>query len=153
MIFDPQNSKLVCAVLPKQIYKIKFLPKNEALGISINLGTSRRLGWSKSTGNYFFVLITLYINNKKIHLTYLHFFRKSPHRTLDTALPALAKLGYDGIEIPLKAILHYGKEKFKELINQCNLKVIVMVFTSGPVAPGQYLLIYYLYNFYNLLIY
>jgi len=61
----------------------------------------------------------------------------SPHRTLETALPALAKLGYDGIEIPLKAILHYGKEKFKELINQCNLKVIVMVFTSGPVAPGM----------------
>ena len=94
------------------------------------------------------------ISNKYFHCLISFFvLPKSPHRTLETALPALAKLGYDGIEIPLKAILHYGKEKFKELINQCNLKVIVMVFTSGPVAPGQYLLIYYLYNFYNLLIY
>ena len=46
---------------------------------------------------------------------------------MDTALPALEKLGYDGIEIPLKAIFHYGKDKFKSLIKQCNLKVIVMV--------------------------
>ena len=77
------------------------------------------------------------ISNKYFHCLISFFvLPKSPHRTLETALPALAKLGYDGIEIPLKAILHYGKEKFKELINQCNLKVIVMVFTSGPVAPG-----------------
>ena len=80
---------------------------------------------------------------------------QSPHKTLDTALPELAELGYDGIEIPLKAIFQYGKDKFKSLLAQCNLKVsfkrtstttfyltgftlqvIIMVFTDGPVAPG-----------------
>ena len=79
----------------------------------------------------------------------------SPHKTLDTALPALSELGYDGIEIPLKGIFQYGKEKFKKVLKDCNLKVIVMVFTDGkylelffkrynilqiilkgPVAPG-----------------
>ena len=55
---------------------------------------------------------------------------------MDTAIPALAKLGYDGIEIPLKAIFQYGKEKFKTIMKQNGLKVIVMVFTDGPVVPG-----------------
>lgn len=48
---------------------------------------------------------------------------QSPHKTLDTALPELAELGYDGIEIPLKAIFQYGKDKFKSLLAKCNLKV------------------------------
>lgn len=61
---------------------------------------------------------------------------KSPHRILDTAVPALQKLGYDGIELPLKAILQYGKDKFKRLMKDCNMKVIVMAMTDGPVAPG-----------------
>lgn len=61
---------------------------------------------------------------------------QSPHKTLDTALPALAELGYDGIEIPLKGILQYGADKFKSLLAKCNLKVIIMVMTDGPVAPG-----------------
>jgi len=60
----------------------------------------------------------------------------SPHRSLDTAIPALADLGYDGIEIPLKGILQYGKEKFKKILAANNLKVIIMVMTDGPVAPG-----------------
>ena len=47
---------------------------------------------------------------------------QSPHKTLDTALPQLAELGYDGIEIPLKAIFQYGKERFKSLLAKCNLK-------------------------------
>ena len=63
-------------------------------------------------------------------------FLKSPHRSLDTAIPALADLGYDGIEIPLKGILQYGKEKFKKILAANNLKVIIMVMTDGPVAPG-----------------
>ena len=67
---------------------------------------------------------------------YLFVFLKSPHRSLDTAIPALADLGYDGIEIPLKGILQYGKEKFKKMLAANNLKVIIMVMTDGPVAPG-----------------
>ena len=61
---------------------------------------------------------------------------QSPHKSLDTAIPALAELGYDGIEIPLKGILQYGPDKFKDLLAKCGLKVIIMVMTDGPVAPG-----------------
>ena len=86
---------------------------------------------------------------------------QSPHKTYDTLLPALADLGYDGVELPLKAILFYGKDKFKKLLKATGLKVrsafmlkkininalhkrseiailqvIVMAMTDGPVAPG-----------------
>ena len=69
-------------------------------------------------------------------MIFLLFVFKSPHRSLDTAIPALAELGYDGIEIPLKGILQHGKEKFKKMLAANNLKVIIMVMTDGPVAPG-----------------
>ena len=62
---------------------------------------------------------------------------QSPHKTYETALPALADLGYYGVEIPLKAILFYGKDKFKKLLEETGLKVIVMAMTDGPVAPGM----------------
>ena len=62
---------------------------------------------------------------------------KVPHHTYDTLLPALAELGYDGVEIPLKAILFYGKDKFKKLLADTGLKVIVMAMTDGPVCPGM----------------
>ena len=62
------------------------------------------------------------INLSKIRMTSsILLDLQSPHRTLDTALPDLKSLGYDGIEIPLKSILHFGSEKFKALI-----KVTVM---------------------------
>eukprot|EP00095_Tigriopus_kingsejongensis_P002048 maker-scaffold556_size137522-snap-gene-0.36 protein:Tk02048 transcript:maker-scaffold556_size137522-snap-gene-0.36-mRNA-1 annotation:"GJ11820" len=61
----------------------------------------------------------------------------SPHKTLETALPALRDLGYDGVEVPLKVILYYGKEGFMELLKEHELQVIVMVFTDGLVAPGE----------------
>ena len=48
----------------------------------------------------------------------------------------MAALGYDGIEIPLKGILQYGKDKFKDILKKTDLKVIIMVMTDGPVAPG-----------------
>jgi sugar phosphate isomerase/epimerase len=54
-------------------------------------------------------------------------YLKSPHRTLDTAVPDLKSLGYDGIEIPLKSILHFGKDKFKTLMADNNMEVVVMV--------------------------
>ena len=61
---------------------------------------------------------------------------QSPHKTYDTLLPALAELGYDGVELPLKAILFHGKDKFKKLLSATGLRVIVMAMTDGPVAPG-----------------
>ena len=78
----------------------------------------------------------LLIKYLKYHDSPLNTFLKSPHSTLDTAIPALAELGYDGIEIPLKAVLQYGKDKFKAMTSQYNMKVIIMVMTDGPVAPG-----------------
>ena len=47
------------------------------------------------------------------------------------------RLGYDGVEVPFKFTLLCGKEKFKELLAKNNLKVILMVFTEGAVAPGE----------------
>jgi sugar phosphate isomerase/epimerase len=61
---------------------------------------------------------------------------RSPYRDLENALPAIKKLGYDGVEVPLKLALYFGKERFKSMLEQNNLKAIMMVFTDGPVAPG-----------------
>ena len=55
----------------------------------------------------------------------------------DAAFGEIARLGYDGIEIPLKMILHIGKENFKNLLKKYNLRVIIMIFTDGPVVPGS----------------
>ena len=80
----------------------------------------------------------------------------SPVLGLEQAMAEIARLGYDGVELPLKCILHLGKDRsgpelefqckqslslhpvrFKSLLSQHHLKVIVMVFTDGPVAPGD----------------
>ena len=61
---------------------------------------------------------------------------RSPYLENDAAFAEIARLGYDGIEIPLKGILQYGKEKFKKILAANDLKVIIMVMTDGPVAPG-----------------
>lgn len=61
---------------------------------------------------------------------------RSPHRTFDTLIPELASLGYDGIECPLKMILHIGKDKFKSMLKQYGLKCTIMIFTDGVVVPG-----------------
>jgi len=62
---------------------------------------------------------------------------ESPKLELEEALAEIARLGYDGVEAPLKFILFSGKERFKSLLAQHGLKVIPMVFTEGPVAPGE----------------
>jgi hypothetical protein len=46
---------------------------------------------------------------------------------LDTAIPDLKSLGYDGIEIPLKSILHFGKENFKALVAEHQVKNNIVV--------------------------
>jgi len=69
-----------------------------------------------------------------IHATDGHLAR-SPYADLDGLLPELKRLGYDGIEIPYKCILHCGKEKVKNLLKQLDLKCTIMVFSDGPV-PG-----------------
>ena len=39
----------------------------------------------------------------------------SPVLQLEDALKEISRLGYDGVELPLKCILHLGKERFKLL--------------------------------------
>eukprot|EP01012_Entosiphon_sulcatum_P031777 TRINITY_DN40487_c0_g1_i1.p1 TRINITY_DN40487_c0_g1~~TRINITY_DN40487_c0_g1_i1.p1 ORF type:complete len:328 (+),score=48.75 TRINITY_DN40487_c0_g1_i1:33-986(+) len=57
---------------------------------------------------------------------------------LEEALQNIAELNfYAGVEVPLKVILHYGKQKFMDLLASHKLKLAVMVFTDGPVAPGH----------------
>jgi len=62
---------------------------------------------------------------------------ESPFLDTEAAIAEVARLGYDGLECPLKFILHFGKEKFKSLMKKYNLDVIVMIFTDGPVVPGS----------------
>jgi len=52
------------------------------------------------------------------------------------AIPKIAKMGYTGIELPVKLALDFGKKDFINLLADHNLKWIPMVFSSGPVAPG-----------------
>eukprot|EP00933_Yihiella_yeosuensis_P042534 TRINITY_DN37154_c0_g1_i1.p1 TRINITY_DN37154_c0_g1~~TRINITY_DN37154_c0_g1_i1.p1 ORF type:complete len:366 (-),score=56.99 TRINITY_DN37154_c0_g1_i1:86-1183(-) len=61
---------------------------------------------------------------------------RSPVRSLEQAAKELAALGYDGIEIPFKVILYLGKERFKTVLKENNLKCNIMIFTDGVVAPG-----------------
>jgi len=61
---------------------------------------------------------------------------RSPYRDLDSALPAIKRLGYDGVEIPLKLVLSVGKEKFKGMLEANKLNVIFQIFTDGAVVPG-----------------
>lgn len=61
---------------------------------------------------------------------------RSPHTEIDTLLPELKRLGYDGIEVPLKVALFLGKDKLKGMLKDLGLKCTIMVFSDGPVAPG-----------------
>jgi len=62
---------------------------------------------------------------------------ESKYLEVEEALEEIARLGYDGVEVPFKCVLYIGKDRFKELLQKNNLKVILMVFTEGPVAPGE----------------
>lgn len=59
---------------------------------------------------------------------------RSPHERLETLLPALKLLGYDGVEAPLKLALNIPN--FNELLRQNELDLGIIVFSDGPVAPG-----------------
>jgi len=62
---------------------------------------------------------------------------KSPFLEVEDAIAEISRLGYDGLECPFKMIKFIGLEKFKEMLKKYNLKVIVMIFTDGPVVPGS----------------
>ncbi len=53
------------------------------------------------------------------------------------ALPAIARLGYDGVEVPVKFALAIGKKKWSKMLRENDLKCIYQVFSDGPVSPGM----------------
>ena len=62
---------------------------------------------------------------------------RSPHQDFETLLPALSQQGYRGIEMCLSHTLSLGSEKMKELLDANNMKVGFIIFSDGPVAPGD----------------
>jgi len=62
---------------------------------------------------------------------------ESPVLDIEEAFAEISRLGYDGVEVPFKFILFCGIDRFQELLKKNNLKIIPMVFTEGPVAPGE----------------
>eukprot|EP00938_MAST-03A_sp_MAST-3A-sp1_P000127 g127.t1 len=61
---------------------------------------------------------------------------RSPHLELETLFPALADLGYRGVEMCLSHALAIGPDKCRGLLDKSGLKVGFIVFSDGPVAPG-----------------
>ncbi|EGD76737.1 hypothetical protein PTSG_08088 [Salpingoeca rosetta] len=57
-------------------------------------------------------------------------------RSLKDALRAIKALGYEGVEVPFKAVYMIGPDKFQRLLRDSDLKVGFQVFSDGPLAPG-----------------
>jgi len=60
----------------------------------------------------------------------------SPFLDLESALAEISRLGYDGVEMPFKLSLYFGKDRLKKLLERNKLKLIFQIFTDGPVVPG-----------------
>ena len=60
----------------------------------------------------------------------------SPHLEFETLLPTLKKQGYRGVEMCLSQALSIGPQRFKDLLDEHDLKVGFIIFSDGPVAPG-----------------
>jgi len=60
----------------------------------------------------------------------------SPCKDFESFLAEVSRLGYDGIEVPFKMTQFVGEDRFKELLQKHNLKVIFQIYTDGPVVPG-----------------
>lgn len=60
----------------------------------------------------------------------------SPFLDLEAALAEISRLGYDGVEMPFKLALYFGKDRLKKLLERNNLKLIFQIFTDGAVVPG-----------------
>eukprot|EP00446_Apocalathium_sp_SHHI-4_P083637 CAMPEP_0177490638 /NCGR_PEP_ID=MMETSP0369-20130122/31368_1 /TAXON_ID=447022 ORGANISM="Scrippsiella hangoei-like, Strain SHHI-4" /NCGR_SAMPLE_ID=MMETSP0369 /ASSEMBLY_ACC=CAM_ASM_000364 /LENGTH=401 /DNA_ID=CAMNT_0018967231 /DNA_START=44 /DNA_END=1249 /DNA_ORIENTATION=+ len=60
----------------------------------------------------------------------------APYHDIEELIPELAKLGYNGIEMPFKQALHIGAERVRALLNEHNMKMTCMIFTDNVVVPG-----------------
>ena len=54
---------------------------------------------------------------------------------METFLPAIKKLGYEGVEVPLKIAMSFPN--WKQLMQDNGLRSAFVLFTDGPVAPGE----------------
>jgi hypothetical protein len=61
---------------------------------------------------------------------------RAPHQTIEQLIPALHEQGYNGIEGPLKCMMHIGTDKIKQLLSERDMKLTAMVFTDNVVVPG-----------------
>lgn len=62
---------------------------------------------------------------------------RSPHHSVDTAIPHLAELGYDGIELPFKLALYIGPEKLKTMLSQHDMALTLSIYTDGAFNAGD----------------
>lgn len=61
----------------------------------------------------------------------------SPHHDIDTLIPHLATLGYDGIEMPLKLALFLEPDRLKSLLNKHNMLISLSIYTDSTFNPGS----------------
>jgi sugar phosphate isomerase/epimerase len=61
----------------------------------------------------------------------------SPHHDIDTLLPHLASLGYDGVEMPLKLALFLGPERLKTLLTQYDMHLTLSIYTDSTFNAGS----------------
>eukprot|EP00949_MAST-11_sp_MAST-11-sp1_P005211 g5211.t1 len=61
---------------------------------------------------------------------------RSPVHDLKGAVAELSKLGYDGVEIPLKLALYFGIQNVRSILDGAGMKCTIMVFTDGVTCPG-----------------
>lgn len=62
---------------------------------------------------------------------------RSPHSDFHDLLPALKAQGYRGIEMCFSHAMAVGPQQFRDLLDEHDLKVGFIVFSDGPVAPGD----------------
>lgn len=62
---------------------------------------------------------------------------RSPHRNVDTLIPHLASLGYDGVEMPFKLALYLGPDRLKALLNQHGMRLTLSIYTDGAFNVGD----------------
>jgi sugar phosphate isomerase/epimerase len=61
----------------------------------------------------------------------------SPHHDIDTLLPHLASLGYDGVEMPFKLALFLGPERLKSLLTQYDMHLTLSIYTDSTFNAGS----------------
>ena len=61
----------------------------------------------------------------------------SPHHDIDTLLPHLASLGYDGVEMPFKLALFLGPERLKDLLVQYDMHLTLSIYTDSSFNAGS----------------